>query len=102
MGRAAAGTKWLTKDEEAQDGTLSNSDLSYDSGRKKTVSDIRSAMEHNRPEGANEAFFAWEKRELPEGKSTSKKTSEDGGKEVSCAFACYKTFMAYISHLAGN
>ncbi|KAJ8087113.1 hypothetical protein PM082_005941 [Marasmius tenuissimus] len=60
MGRASAGIVWLTKDQSSE------GPVQYDPGRRKVLSDMRSAMEKNRPQNANDAFFAWEKRELVE------------------------------------
>ncbi|KAG7097458.1 hypothetical protein E1B28_004802 [Marasmius oreades] len=80
MGRAAAGAPWLAKDEGSE-GVTVNGEPTYDSVRKKVVSDLRTAMEQNRPQSANDTFFAWEKREPVEKKNRN--TSVDGGKEDS-------------------
>ncbi|KAL0070179.1 hypothetical protein AAF712_002669 [Marasmius tenuissimus] len=60
MGRASAGIVWLTKDQSSE------GPVQYDPGRRKVLSDMRSAMEKNRPQNANDAFFTWEKHELVE------------------------------------
>ncbi|KAK1220702.1 hypothetical protein PQX77_016528 [Marasmius sp. AFHP31] len=69
MGRASAGVPWLTTDQSSE------GPVQYDLGRRKVLSDMRSVMEKNRPQNANDAFFAWEKRELAE---DAKKPAENG------------------------
>ncbi|KAL0577449.1 hypothetical protein V5O48_004518 [Marasmius crinis-equi] len=65
MGRAPAGLQWLSKDEELV------AEANYDVGRRKVVSDMRAAIEKNRPQNGNDTFFGWEKRELSEAKKAS-------------------------------
>ncbi|KAJ3936063.1 MAG: hypothetical protein NXY57DRAFT_306926 [Lentinula lateritia] len=58
IGRAAAATPWLAVSDAQGD--------SHDAGRTKLVNEMRSAMDRNQPENANNAFFEWEKQAVLE------------------------------------
>jgi gephyrin len=57
MGRGPSGAKWLAKQQHV------SNDSNYDPVRLQLLDTMRSAMEQNRPQAANTAFFEWEKRE---------------------------------------
>ena len=75
MGKAFAGVAWLAK-EHGSEGPVQ-----HEPGRRKVLSEMRSAMEKNRPQNANDAFFTWEKRELAEAKKLEESDATPG-KEV--------------------
>ncbi|KAJ3884999.1 hypothetical protein GG344DRAFT_59887 [Lentinula edodes] len=58
IGRAAAAMPWLAVSDAQGD--------SHDAVRTKLVNEMRSAMDRNQPENANNAFFEWEKQAVLE------------------------------------
>lgn len=72
MGRASAAAKWLTSSSSSAAAGQPSQDAPY----AKLLATMRTAMDQNKPQAANSAFFDWEKREME--KAQKAQASEAG------------------------
>jgi hypothetical protein len=83
MGRATAGAPWLASSGASGQIESNNAGVpessSFSTRQKKLLIEMRKAMEQNRPQAANTAFFDWEKKE-----GNAKGSSSEKSGEVSC------------------
>jgi gephyrin len=61
IGRSNAGARWLENGDSTTTDVLVSP---QEAARSKLISDIRTAVEQNRPEAANELFTKWEKEQV--------------------------------------
>ncbi|KAJ7601002.1 hypothetical protein C8J56DRAFT_911837 [Mycena floridula] len=87
MGRASAGAPWLASELEVS-GSRSTP---YDAGQIKLLADMRSAVQQNRPQAANESFFEWQKREIVDGEK-----SLEGQKPVVLGYGLVKELLNIV------